>query len=274
MNESKEINIWWEGPFSINDVIENKIDKKKYKASCDPIGLYQIYGSHPLYGDGVLVYIGRTLSRFDERLKNRWETEFGNDTENIQIYLGTLLFDQFLPTDTEKKIMIEKSEVLLINSLKPAFNSSNIKSVKKEIYDNDFVLYNYGNYRKLYPILDSRYFWKDLKNYIKVNELKVLYNLKILDNEWSYGIELKISDGYKIWLGVDYDLWDKKNIPLCLQVYSDNEIIMKKLKNINELEYLKYNDEEFSYKSIPVHKEVSYYKDEIESLKKQIKAIL
>lgn len=118
MKESKEINIWWEGPFSINDVIENNIDKK-YEVNSNSIGLYQIYGSHPLYGEGVLVYIGRTKNKkgFKSRLKNRWETEFGNDTENVQIYLGTIFSDEIELKNDEKEEMIDKAEVLLINSL-------------------------------------------------------------------------------------------------------------------------------------------------------------
>ncbi len=69
----KEIDIWWEGPFDQDEIIDNDIDKNFYDNTADKIGLYQIYGTHPLYGNDVLLYIGRTKGKkgFLDRLKNR-----------------------------------------------------------------------------------------------------------------------------------------------------------------------------------------------------------
>lgn len=276
MKESKEINIWWEGPFSINNVIENNIDEKKYKVNGNSIGLYQIYGSHPLYGEGVLVYIGRTKNKkgFKSRLKNRWETEFGNDTENVQIYLGTIFSDEIELKIDEEEEMIDKAEVLLINSLKPAFNSSNIKSVKNELAEENYIVYNHENYRNLYPIVDSKYFWREFKNYIVVDKLyEELKSNVTFQTEDSYGIDIKVNEKYNIWFGVDYELWDIKNIPLCLQVYSIDDKKVNNLKGIKGFKHYKYLDEEYgttNYKCISTQEEISYIKNEIESLKKQI----
>ena len=86
------IKVFWYGPFTQDDIIENNIDKDEEVKSTD-IGLYQVYGSHPLYGDGVLVYIGRTFNSFKKRLKNRWVIESGTDTNNVKIYLGKIFSD-------------------------------------------------------------------------------------------------------------------------------------------------------------------------------------
>ncbi len=80
----EEINIWWEGPFTQEEIIKNKINSKKYDNRATDIGLYQVYSSHPLYGADVLVYIGMTVAEggFKSRLTNRWVIENGNDIEN------------------------------------------------------------------------------------------------------------------------------------------------------------------------------------------------
>ena len=92
MNNPEEIKIFWEGPFSIEEITNNEIDEK-YDVKSSDKGLYQIYGSHPLYGDGVLVYIGRTKNSFQSRLNGRWVIENGRDTENVQIYLSKIISD-------------------------------------------------------------------------------------------------------------------------------------------------------------------------------------
>lgn len=45
------IHVHWNGPFSLEDV-EQKDDNFDY-------GVYQVYGSHPIYGSDVLLYIGK-----------------------------------------------------------------------------------------------------------------------------------------------------------------------------------------------------------------------
>jgi hypothetical protein len=145
--EIEIININWEGPFSIDDILNNKIDSKKFAVKSDDIGLYQIYGSHPLYGSDILVYIGRTQNKngFKSRLKGRWVIENGTDANNVQIYLGTIFSDSKKYNNKELNYCIEKAEILMINALKPAFNSSNIQSAKD--FEQDYIVYNHGSYR-------------------------------------------------------------------------------------------------------------------------------
>lgn len=233
MNAIEEIQISWEGPFSVDDIINNKIDKKKYEVKATDIGLYQVYGSHPLYGDGVLVYIGRTKNKnggFQIRLKDRWVTQLGNDTENVKIYLGTIFSDYEVFADEVINNMIEKAEVLLISAMKPAYNSSNIQSVKDGLIQQRFIVHNEGNYRRLHPVLDSKYFWEASRNFAVVNRISRLLNIKINDEDDSYGFYLNkqfniSEEAYKIWFGVDYEIWKELKVPLMIQVYSENKNI-------------------------------------------------
>ena len=48
----RSVTIEWEGPFSLDYVIEELNGKDNY-------GLYQIYGTHIVYGAGSLLYLER-----------------------------------------------------------------------------------------------------------------------------------------------------------------------------------------------------------------------
>ena len=69
---AKIVHIEWDGPFSI--------DKAKEKTGKDDYGVYQIYGNHPVYGYGALLYIGKTAEQtFGDRINQdeKWlEKEF------------------------------------------------------------------------------------------------------------------------------------------------------------------------------------------------------
>lgn len=234
-----EIKISWEGPFNIKEITDGSIDKKECDTKANDIGLYQIYGSHPIYGDNVLVYIGRTKGKngFKSRLKNRWVVESGSDSENVQIYLGTIFSDSKKLEKEEilDNKLIDKAEVLLINALKPAFNSSNIQSVDTEISKDRFMLHNDGNYRRLPATLDSDFFWKEYFNYQVINKLSEVMKIKIEYEDEFCGTELNnifnLSTDYIIWFGVDYEIWSEKKIPLMFQIYSDDKNVMNKINN-------------------------------------------
>ena len=217
----KEIKIWWEGPFGIDEVVENSIDKEKYSNTADKIGLYQIYGSHPLYGADVLLYIGRTKNKngFKNRLRNRWQINDNFDSENVKIYLGCIMNDTKTVLEKEESESIEMSEVLLINSVKPALNSSNIQNVGTQYMSEEYRVKNFGNFRNIYPILDSSYYWKKFLNIVITETLAKEYNSKLSDDEECYGFSLKENDN--IFFGVDYACWDE-NYPLVIGIYKES----------------------------------------------------
>lgn len=216
----EDINIWWEGPFSHTDIIEGNITENESDNIQKGIGLYQVYSSHPLYGADVLVYIGLTTDSFQTRLKNRWVIEDGNDSENVKIYLGCI-FSPSTRLDNDTQISkIKKAETLLINALKPAFNSSNIQSVHEKYVAANYQIYNLNNYRDLYPQLSNKYYWDSrFKNFEITDKLAKEFNVKAVDENEFYGFQIPENDD--ICLGVDYNYWNIANIPLVIGIHKE-----------------------------------------------------
>ncbi len=242
----EEIDIWWEGPFNQEEIIDNKIDKNEYDNTADKIGLYQIYGTHPLYGNDVLLYIGRTKDKegFLKRLKNRWVIENGNDAENVTIYLGTIYSSNITISKEEENRQIDLAEVLLIFALKPAYNSSNIQSIGKQYLEKKYLIKNMNNYRNLYPILSSEYFLQDsILNIQLTDKLAEIFKLKEKDDDSYYGF---LKSNENIFIGVDYECWNETKTPLHIGV--SRKIEKNTLNEImKEYKKLKYKDDEFYY---------------------------
>ena len=246
------INIWWEGPFNHQDIIEDKIDQNQYANQATHIGLYQVYSSHPLYGTEVLVYIGLTTGKngFKNRLNNRWVIQSGNDTENVKIYIGRIYSHAKTIDKTEEIDKIHKAEALLINALKPAYNSSYIQSVKKEFMDADFIINNMNNYRSLFPQLSSKYFWHDEGiNFQIIENLSTHSIASDLENTGDYyGFFLKKNDN--IWFGVDYDYWNNHNVPLAIYILKNTikkTLLRKEFKDF---------DQDDEYYIIPINEDL------------------
>lgn len=150
----KRIHIVWKGPFSV----EQFVDDNDQIAG---VGLYQIYGLHPINGYSLL-YIGKTISSFKKRLlEEKWH--YSDNSSNIQYYLGSIAA---LSVNEELSSLIDISEKLLILSHAPSYNSSNVKAVSDDI--DDYQIYNWGSYNRLLPeISGDRYsskYWIDEKN--------------------------------------------------------------------------------------------------------------
>jgi len=267
---SKEINIWWEGPFSQEEIINSKIDANNYDNTADKVGLYQIYGSHPLYGNNVLLYIGRTKNNkgFTSRLNNRWEIIHDSDNTNVKIYLGTIF------TAAENNLCIEDeyeriefAEVLLINAMKPAFNSSNIKSVGKKYIDSDYIVNNLNNFKNIYPQLTSGYYWNDFLNIQIVEQLAEKLSVTIEDTNDLYGFSIEENDN--VFFGIDYKIWNDENIPLVIGIYKE-AIAEYSFKDSSLFEYVS-QDEHYYYLAI-----TSNLKDEkvIEKIQEQLNKII
>lgn len=139
---TKIIHIEWEGPFSFDDLI--KLDDKK-----SDYGVYQIYGSHSIYGSDVLLYIGKAESQtFFKRLspeKKYWE----DNLNQIKIYVGRLAGTK-TPNNDEWAKQIVLAEKLLIYSHAPAYNSSNIDSIPDKDL-RDIHILNWYEHRNLLP---------------------------------------------------------------------------------------------------------------------------
>lgn len=200
----KEIYIDWSGPYEYDDVISNnkeKISKYGFTVKPDDFGLYQIYGSHPVYGSNVLIYIGKTEAMFMNRLKMRHVLLNNEDFHNTQIYLGKIYYDDTLE-HTEIAEDISMAESLLIHYHTPAKNSSNINSLKYA--DKEYRVINVGTYRSLQKEISTTAFTQEAKIFNLIDEIaQELKITEIYNEEDGYGFDINETT----WFGVDYTLW-------------------------------------------------------------------
>ena len=141
---SELIHIWWEGPYSLDEVREMKNAARDY-------GVYQVYGTHALYGSGVLLYIGKAQEQtFAVRISQETWTE-NRDARNVQIYVGRL----YRSSHEERPDLggwsrqINDAEKLLIYAHGPVFNTCNKNTVPESVVD--LHVFNWGQYRMLLP---------------------------------------------------------------------------------------------------------------------------
>jgi len=129
-------------------------------------GVYQIYGSHSIYGADKLLYIGKTVKQtFGIRIAQEgWERN--SDEKSIKIYVGHLA-GTITPSNEQWSKEIDLAERLLIYSHSPARNSQSIPKIPDKDLLNIHVL-NWGNYRDLLPeVSGARWTSKydDMPNY-------------------------------------------------------------------------------------------------------------
>jgi hypothetical protein len=138
----KLIQLDWEGPYKLKELtnlMKNSVD----------YGLYQIYGRHPLYGNAVLLYIGKadkqTLGK--RILQENWHDT--NDSQNLTIYIGRCAGDK-TPDEETWSNEIDLAERLLIHVHKPAYNSKSLYKIPMENLNSIHIL-NWGDHCSLYP---------------------------------------------------------------------------------------------------------------------------
>lgn len=156
----QEIHIVWDGPFN-REAAFALTEAKDY-------GVYQIYGSHPVYGSDVLLYIGKaSVQTFGKRMRQHEDwVPYSKDANRICYYFGRLIGypDQpsgvpTQPDEAEWERLIGVAESLLIHSHAPAFNSSNIVQVAPAGI-RDVHIMNWDCYRDLLPEISGN-FWSD-----------------------------------------------------------------------------------------------------------------
>lgn len=137
-----DIHIFWEGPWSLEGLAEVKDTERDF-------GLYQIYGFHPLYGNSVLLYIGKACRQtFGQRIAQE-DWCYNEDAENIQIYVGRIAVQKSI-TEEDWETKIDQAEKLLIYAHAPALNTQNTKALP-EPYILKNHIFNWGCKRDLYP---------------------------------------------------------------------------------------------------------------------------
>ena len=173
--ETKDIRIEWDGPYSLTDIgydektgvytNKNISVNDEYK----DFGVYQVYGFHPIYGNDVLLYIGKAAQQtFAKRLSQEaWE--FNVDHKNITFYVGRLFSDTQPNSEDEWDNMIDQAERMLIYAHEPARNSSNILNVTKDKAKlkefKNIRIFNYDNYRSLMPEISGELWVKGFEGF-------------------------------------------------------------------------------------------------------------
>ena len=156
------IHVQWEPPCTLAEAREMR----------DPVkdrGVYQIYGSHPVYGSDVLLYIGRTGSKrlgrtFSLRLQqhdvnNLRHAEWAQN--NLQFYLGRLTGTADPKSDIWGT-QIEIVESLLIAAHKPAYNAASLGKTGGSMEDGlrSVHIMNWGEFGRLLPEVSAeRWTW-------------------------------------------------------------------------------------------------------------------
>lgn len=142
---AKQIHIDWEGPFSYEQL-------KTLNRNTD-FGVYQVYGCHPVYGSGVLLYIGKAARQtFSTRLDQEWWGLLNRDSGNVQVYVGRFSGIDKPSPNKQKDLdnwdkLIDLAEKLLIFAHHPASNSSNLNSLPEDV--KQIHIFNWGQFRDL-----------------------------------------------------------------------------------------------------------------------------
>lgn len=157
--KAMRINLHWTGPHSYNDILD--MDEAR------DYGLYQIYNTHPVYGNYTLVYIGQAK---DETFKGRfgqpdyiWMNDDYAPWENngcrIRVHTGRIHVqnNENQPSDKMWENWIDLAEHLLIFAHLPAWNSQRVSARARpkgrvgRINYRDVHVLNWGQYGLLMP---------------------------------------------------------------------------------------------------------------------------
>ena len=144
------INLVWRGPHSPAEV-------RKLHGPSD-YGIYQFYGTHPVYGADTLVYIGlANENTFGERLPSHHIASIGSEwednTESIRIHTGRLhiIEDETPPNDADWGTLLAQVEYLLVYAHSPAWNAQYVRNPPKDRSYHNLHVLNWGQYGQLLP---------------------------------------------------------------------------------------------------------------------------
>ncbi len=145
------IHIQWDGPYNLDRVKSLRDDFTDY-------GVYSVYGTHPVYGSNVLLYIGMANQQtFGVRLAQETGWQFNQDAARLEVHVGRLYGYEGTPSNEQWAEQIRLAEKLLILAHWPAANSSGLNvQLKQDVYD--LHIFNWGNHRNLLPeVSGARY---------------------------------------------------------------------------------------------------------------------
>ena len=156
-NNYASVMVEWDGPRSIDEVFELDDEDQDF-------GIYQIYGTHIIFGKKALLYIGQTYKRETARtFSQRFYEHVGwlREEEDVSIHVGRIVkVDQTLKRDIsahDLRKIIKDTEALTIKWHSPPYNSANIETYNGQRLE----VVNQGKYGSL----EDRYKSRDRKRW-------------------------------------------------------------------------------------------------------------
>lgn len=154
MKDEKVYEVFWDGPYDCDD--ENACGKEEGNV------LYQIYGSHHLYGRDVLLYIGRTGRTAFKRILEH-EEWIQEEYDKMTLRYGSIReFSGWKGWENRKEpypaaegLPIDGIEALLIYANQPAYNSRNKEGAARA---KGIRIFNSGKLGHLLPEVSYEYF--------------------------------------------------------------------------------------------------------------------
>ncbi len=142
-----DIHIFWEGPYLISQLKGLIDDNRDY-------GIYQVYGQHPLYGNSILLYIGKANEQTFGKRIGQEEWLYETDPQNIQIYVGRIAGHKSV-SESEWGQIIDLAETLTIYAHQPVYNTSNTSSIPEKSVLL-LHIFNWDSYRDLFPEISGK----------------------------------------------------------------------------------------------------------------------
>ncbi len=152
------INIHWTGPYKLKEAQD--ITNAGYV-------LYQIYGTHPVFGPKIPLYVGKTECQNTGIRLAQHDYWMEDEYDEVTIHLGSIgFFDNWNDWYDDEGESYEKPpkalakfiadiEKLLIVANQPLYNTQNRGA---ESFDHDFIIYNTGKMGRILPESSSEYY--------------------------------------------------------------------------------------------------------------------
>lgn len=156
------INVHWEGPMAWKEALKQG-RKKGYV-------LYQIYGSHPVHGSDILLFIGKTKQFSTVKLEEHVWWTLHEEYDRVEVRLGSVgqWFDwehwlkkrrsNVYPAPN-RELMKKLSDIenLLILANQPLYNTQ-YKNEQGVGIENEIRIFNTGQMGRIMPEVSTDYF--------------------------------------------------------------------------------------------------------------------
>ena len=162
--EHYRIDIDWHGPLTHKD---GNIELKKLMKEAGPqtnpdddnfYGIYQIYGTHPIFGPNSLLYIGKAdFQETGTRLNQHCEW-LEKEPDAVNIYCGFIMGDKTFSIDEAEECwspLIDIAEKMLIYVCSPPYNSQHVYKAPQECKEDNILLFNWGKSARLPYVVSS-----------------------------------------------------------------------------------------------------------------------